>query len=125
MNSRIKTARGLRTCLAWVFVIAIPGSAWCATGAAAMPEHARASRFGGGWECVRGFREHEHECVHIVVPPNGYLNSFGSDWQCNRGYSKHEQECVQIKLPENAYIDDSESGSGWSESPRRMAASHC
>ena len=47
MNSRMRAARGLLTCLAWVFVVAAPGIAWCATSTAAMPEHARASRFGG------------------------------------------------------------------------------
>jgi hypothetical protein len=33
-----------------VFAVTAPAIAWCQISVSAMPEHARASRFGGGWE---------------------------------------------------------------------------
>lgn len=77
-----------------------------------LPEHARASRYGSGWECMSGFRRVEESCAHIVVPANGYLDASGRDWRCNRGYLNLNNRCVAIQVPQNAYLDEVY-GKGW------------
>src|SRR5580698_8818397 len=96
------TPRLLTRLTVWVFVIAAPGIAWGESSVSTMPANARAAHFGGGWQCVRGFREEDKGCVPVAVPPNAYLSSFGNGWECNRGYAKTDKACVLIKVPENA-----------------------
>lgn len=82
----------------------------------APPPNAHASRYGGDWECSRGFRQVEEACVAIRVPANAYLDSFGNDWDCNRGYMKDDQGlgCKAVKVPANAHVEDEEAfGTGW------------
>lgn len=40
-----------------VFAVTTPAIAWCQISVSAMPEHARASRFGGGGESVANQKE--------------------------------------------------------------------
>jgi hypothetical protein len=77
-----------------------------------LPEHARASRYGSGWECASGFRRVGDGCTHIVVPAHGYLDASGRDWRCERGYLNVNDRCVAIQVPQNAYLDDVY-GKGW------------
>jgi hypothetical protein len=77
-----------------------------------LPEHARASRYGGGWECASGFRRVGDSCARIVVPTHGYLDASGRDWRCDRGYLNVNNRCVVIQVPQNAYLDDVY-GKGW------------
>ena len=84
------------------------------------PRNAQASRYGGGWECSRGFRQVEEACVSIKVPANAYLDSFGNDWDCDRGYMKDDQGlgCKAVKVPANAHEEDEEAfGTGWECDP--------
>jgi hypothetical protein len=77
-----------------------------------LPDHARASRYGNGWDCIRGFRRDGDTCVRIVVPANGYLDASGRSWRCDRGYRNVNESCLAIQLPPNAYLDDGNS-KGW------------
>jgi hypothetical protein len=95
-----------------LLVLALCASVPVAAEPSAMPEHARASRYGSGWDCVSGFRRVGNSCVHIVVPANAYLDSSGSGWRCDRGFRNVREECVAVKVPANAYLDDSY-GQGW------------
>jgi len=77
-----------------------------------LPEHARANRYGSGWECTSGFRRVGDSCTHIVVPAHGYLDASGRDWRCDRSYLNVNDRCVAIEMPQNAYLDDVY-GKGW------------
>jgi hypothetical protein len=83
-----------------------------AAGPSELPEHARASRYGSGWECASGFRRVGDHCAHIVVPAHGYLDASGRDWRCDRGYLRVDNRCAAIQVPQNAYLDDVH-GKGW------------
>ena len=93
---------GLSVCVS-LPVAAAPGE---------LPDHARASRYGSGWDCIRGFRLVGDTCVRIVVPANGYLDASGSSWRCDRGYLNVNERCLAIQVPPNAYLDDVY-GKGW------------
>ena len=43
----------------------------------AMPDNARASDFGGGWDCVWGYRQIADHCDAVKVPTNAYLEASG------------------------------------------------
>jgi hypothetical protein len=77
-----------------------------------LPDHARVSRYGSGWDCASGFRRVGAACVHIAVPANGYLDASGNDWRCDRGYLNVNDRCVAIQVPKNGYLDDVY-GKGW------------
>src|SRR4029453_1827977 len=90
-----------------------------------IPENARASRYGDGWECMTGFRREANACARIAVPANGYLDSSGSRWRCNRGYLRVDETCAAVKVPQHAYLDDS-TGPGWKcERGYREAQGRC
>ena len=79
-----------------------------------MPGNARASAFGGGWDCVWGYRRVAEHCESVKVPANGYLEASGRGWECERGFAKVEEHCVKVNIPPNAYLGDSWlSGGGW------------
>ena len=75
--------------------------------ASAMPGNARASAFGGGWDCVWGYYRVAEHCEAVKAPVDGFVDSSGRGWDCNRGFAKSEQHCVKIKLPANAHLADS------------------
>jgi hypothetical protein len=77
-----------------------------------LPDHARASRYGNGWECVSGFRRVGDTCAPIAVPAHAYLDASGSNWRCDRGYLNVNDRCIVIQVPRNAYLDDVH-GRGW------------
>jgi hypothetical protein len=84
------------------------------------PPNAQANRFGGGWECARGFRQVDERCVRIRVPANAYLDSFGDEWDCARGYVKddHDVGCKILKIPANAHAGDGGTfDAGWECDP--------
>jgi hypothetical protein len=83
-----------------------------AAGPGELPDHARASRYGSGWDCMSGFRRVADTCVHITVPANAYLDATGNSWRCKRGYLNANDRCVAIQVPQNAYLDDAY-GNGW------------
>jgi hypothetical protein len=70
----------------------------------AVPDNARASEFGAGWDCVwgggdgwlceRGFRQVLSACIRLNVPPNGYVDYTGNEWRCVDGFRKQAGACV-------------------------------
>jgi len=82
-----------------------------ADSAGAAPLNAHAKRYGGGWECDRGYRSVRRSCVAVEVPPNAYLDSLGHGWECNRGYREATGVCAKIEVPSNAFLNSN--GSGW------------
>src|ERR1700722_9649092 len=79
-----------------------------------VPDNARASEFGDGWDCVWGFRRVGERCEAVKAPVDGYVESSGTRWECNHGFTKvDEQRCVKIKLPANAHLSDSWLDRNW------------
>jgi hypothetical protein len=82
--------------------------------AGVIPDNARASEFGGGWDCVWGYRRVGESCAAVRAPVDGYIESSGTRWECKRGFAKVEQQrCVKIKLPANAHLSDSWLDRNW------------
>jgi len=77
-----------------------------------IPANAKARSFGGGWDCVRGYRKADGACVAITVPANAYATrtSYGSIWECNRGYRKAGETCTMVVVPANGYLNTSGDG---------------
>ena len=88
---------------------AVPDQAFGQDRSAGIPEHASAKRYGGGWECDRGYREANGVCMAVKVPADAYATdvSYGAGWECNRGYGKVDETCVSIEVPPNAYLNAS------------------
>ncbi len=80
-----------------------------------LPANALATEtsYGRGWECRRGYREVNNNCIAIAVPANAYLNSSGVRWECDRGFRETNETCVAIDVPQNGYLTESNFGSGW------------
>lgn len=95
-----------------LLVLSVCASLSVAAGASEVPDHARVSRYGSGWDCASGFRRAGDTCVHIAVPANGYLDASGNSWRCDRGYLNVNDRCVAIQVPQNGYLDDVY-GKGW------------
>jgi len=51
-----------------VFLLAASGSVSSQTDVSVLPANAHAGRYGGRWECSRGFRRVHEACVGITVP---------------------------------------------------------
>ena len=66
------------------------------------PFFSHALRYGDGWECQRGYRRIERECIAVSLPPNAFLSAAGEGWTCNRGFAKAEGACAAIDVPANA-----------------------
>ena len=101
-------------CLILLAVLSIvPDLSFAQSGSVPIPEHAREKRFGGGWECDRGYRESVGGCVAIRLPENAYLTntSYGRGWECERNYQETDGVCVAIHVPAHAYLDSS--GARW------------
>ena len=83
------------------------------TPGADIPDNARATSYGKGWECKPGYRRDKEACNAVKVPDNAYPtgSSYGRGWRCKRGYQQLAETCVAIKVPANAYL--SYSGTGW------------
>jgi hypothetical protein len=75
------------------------------------PANARVSRYGGGWECERGYSRARASCVPVEVPSGAFLDEDGHGWRCERGYRKTGESCVAVAVPPNAFL--TEQGSGW------------
>ena len=62
-----------------------------------MPAHAYAfdTSYGRGWECGRGYQEHNETCTAVAVPQNAYLNASGDSWECNRSYLQVGEACAE------------------------------
>jgi len=88
------------------FLFAASGSVSSQTDGSVLPANAQASRYGGKWECARGFERVQETCVVVKVPANAYLNSSGKGWECNRRYIKANQECKTVQVPANAHEED-------------------
>ena len=71
-----------------------------------IPENARATSYGIGWECKQGYRRVKDACKAVKVPNNAYPTglSYGRAWKCNWGYRRVAGACVAIKVPANAYL---------------------
>jgi hypothetical protein len=80
--------------LALVLMLVPPAGAQPST---AVPENARARAYGGGWNCVYGFREERGACAGVVVPANGHLTARGNDWECNRLFRKVDGACAPLR----------------------------
>jgi hypothetical protein len=95
--------------------LAFPAIAQDGTGPA--PENAQERRYGGGWECDRGYRVDGAACIKIAIPENAYATgrSYGTGWACRRGYEEVSgTSCDPIRLPNNAFLHSS--GYGWDRS---------
>ncbi len=80
-------------------------------GAQSMPENAKPSYLGNGWECERGFRQSGQECLRVQVPANAKLSYLGNSWECERGFRQSGQACLRVQVPANAKL--SYLGNGW------------
>lgn len=92
-----------------------------------LPANASANKYGVGWLCNSGYREHNGKCKAIEVPPNAYATnkSYGRGWECSRGYQLTDGACVRIEVPPNAYLDMN-SGRRWRcERGFRVRAQEC
>ena len=51
-------------------------------GATGAPSNSHMKRYGGGWECDRGYRQINEACAAVEVPPNAYLvdSAYGRGW---------------------------------------------
>jgi hypothetical protein len=88
---------------------AVPSHVFARDPLVEIPEHASAKRYGGGWECDRGYREANGICMAVKVPADAYATnaSYGPGWECNWGYGKVDETCVAIEVPPNAYLNAS------------------
>lgn len=77
-----------------------------------LPDNARKSPYGNGWDCVSGYVRGDEGCTRVKVPANAYLDASGSSWACERGYKNANNACSPVQLPSNAYLDNSY-GAGW------------
>ena len=79
----------------------------------AIPDHASVIRFGNGWQCNDGFREHDGQCVKIDVPANAHLSGggYGTGWQCDWAFTEEQGNCISINVPAHAYL--SFTGTRW------------
>ena len=68
-------------------------------------------RYGGGWECDRGYQSVRRSCVAIAVPTNAYLDSSGRGWHCSRGYREDNGACAKVEVPPHAFLGSR--GSEW------------
>lgn len=81
---------------------------------ARMPDNAKPKSYGGGWECLRGFRQDGDGCVAIVLPDNAYATNrtYGAGWECLHGFREvGGTMCVKVDVPEGGYLDPS--GTSW------------
>jgi len=79
-----------------------------------MPENARASSYGDGWECNIGYRLDGDICAAVVVPENAYETnrSHGAGWECHHGFRKVDgTACVAVVVPAGGFLDAS--GERW------------
>jgi hypothetical protein len=105
--------RSVRYLLMAVMLSTLTLDAAAAAGGKVLPAHARASRYGGGWDCLRGFEVSAGACVLVKIPAHGYLAASGNDWECSRGYLKVQQSCQAFSVPVNGHANDSAFGPGW------------
>src|SRR5438067_521041 len=78
---------------------------------AQVPANARATTWGKGWQCERGFREVSRACLAVVPPAHAEIDYSGHSWQCVRGYRRVEIGCTAVTLPDHAELDYS--GHNW------------
>lgn len=79
-------------------------------GTGAVPQNAEVRSYGGGWDCILGYRVEGVKCVPIDFPENAYATgrSYGSGWECKRGFvDVGRASCKAIPLPDNAFLRSS------------------
>ena len=76
-----------------------------------VPEHATLDYSGRAWECKRGYRRADNECIAVALPVNATLDYSGHAWECKRGYRRSGTECVVVPMPAHATLDYS--GHAW------------
>lgn len=76
-------------------------------GSVAVPKHAKATGYGAGWECERGYRNDGDGCSALEVPPNAFATGalYGPGWECSWGYRQIGDKCRLIPIPQNAYLN--------------------
>ena len=93
----IKSLRRTGSCRFLIALLALaswPGvAATRDDSAGAVPLNSHTRRYGGGWECDRGYQSVGRSCVAVEVPPNAYLDPSGNGWECNRGYREPRKPC--------------------------------
>jgi hypothetical protein len=107
MEKRI-LAQAVLTAATLIAILALPALAQDGTGP--LPENAEARNYGGGWDCVPGYRVDGAACAAIDLPENAYATgrSYGAGWECRRGFREvGGVSCVAIPVPENAYLRSS------------------
>lgn len=106
----IRTTRSL---LAFALLAAMSSGSYGSKETADIPANARATSYGSGWECNRGYQNSAGSCVAITIPPNAYATdaSYGRGWECKHGYRDVDNTCVAVKVPANGYLDAS--GKDW------------
>jgi hypothetical protein len=105
-----------RFLIALLAVALWPGVAATQEGSAGTaPPNAHMKRYGGGWECDRGYQKRAESCIPVEVPSNGYLDASGRDWACERGFKKGRRSCLALQLPTHAHLGYS--GNRWACDP--------
>jgi len=51
------------------------GDVFAQSGSIRVPDNARATGYGSGWECDRGYRQVKRACAAVKAPANAYLNN--------------------------------------------------
>ena len=71
-----------------------------------IPDHATTPRFGGGWDCERGYRKKDGSCIAVKLPSNAYAtdSALGLGWKCRRGFKEVKGACVTVDVPEHGYL---------------------
>ena len=106
----MKSLRRSGSCLFLIALLALaswPGVAATQDDPAkAAPLNAHMKRYGGGWECDRGYREVNAACAAVEVPANAHLadSSYGRGWECDRGYRRVNETCELVEVPPNAFL---------------------
>jgi hypothetical protein len=110
---RTRFGRPVRPLMVLAVMMFFAGGASAQGEAARIPDHAHATKYGGGWECDNGYREAKGGCAAIKVPANAYPTNapYGRGWECRRGYRERNESCIAVKVPAHAYL--TAEGDGW------------
>lgn len=84
-------------------------------GTAPMPANAQSKTYGEGWDCDRGYRRADDECLAVIVPANAFATNrtYGAGWECSHGFREvDDATCLEVVVPQGGYLDSS--GKSWS-----------
>ena len=86
----------------WAFVVALSLVAGCGKKEAKpqkinLPANAYLNS-ANGWNCERGYRKAEAQCLKVVIPQNANPtnDTYGQGWSCVRGFVERGNACERI-----------------------------